>query len=100
MSEDSQIVIPPSFVQLFIEPHRSRPSLSREEIQARYGYCEDLANMLVETAKARLWQLGLNESDVLSRIEAGLNEDGVVASTQEAWWVARRLAELLEDWSC
>jgi hypothetical protein len=55
--------------------------------------------MLVETAKARLWQMGLNESDVLSRIEAGLNEDGVVASRQEAWWVARRLAELL-DWSC
>jgi hypothetical protein len=97
MSEDSRIAITQPFDRLFMAGSQAA-SVSREEIQVPYGYCEDLANMLVETAKARLWQLGLSVPTYLATvpIEAGLQ--GGVASAQEAWWVAKRLSELL-DWA-
>lgn len=97
MSEDSRIVIPPPFDRQFMAGSQAA-SMSREEIRAPYGYCEDLAKMMVRTAKTRLWQLGLSDPTYLATvpIEAGL-QDGV-ASAQEAWWVAKRLSELL-DWA-
>ena len=97
MSEDSQQIIPPSFMQLFVEPGRIKPNRTTAEIRDRYGFCEDLAFMLVDTAKTKQWQLGIDESDVLARIEAGLREGEVLASEQETRWVITRLAELL-DW--
>lgn len=98
MSEESQIVVPPSFIALFIEPGRTKPSQTREAIEKRYGFCEDLATMLVDTASTQQWQLGIAESDVLERIGAGLNEGGLLESPAEAQWVVTRLAELL-DWT-
>ena len=96
MSDEHQLAIPSSFTQLFTEPGRFKPSLSTDELRERYGFCEDLAFMLVDTAKARQWQLGIAESDVLGRIEAGLREGEVLASGKETQWVMKRLAELLE----
>ena len=43
MSDDSQIAIAPSFIALFIEPGRYKPSTSRQVIAERYEFCEDLA---------------------------------------------------------
>lgn len=95
MSEDSQILLPPSFVALFVAPGRSRPSAGRGEIAARHELCEDLAQLLTEQAATQQWQLGVTEADVLERIERGLlAEDGPVTAA-EARWVLRRLAELL-----
>lgn len=97
MSEDSQIVVPPSFVALFVPPGRIKPTAGREEIAARYELCEDLAQMLTEQASAKKWELGVTENDVLERFQRGLLADGGVVNALEARWVIRRLAELL-DW--
>jgi hypothetical protein len=95
MSDESQIEIPPSFIALFVEPGRIKPSASRAEIQQRYEFCEDLASMLTETAQSRLWELGITESDVLARIRGGLLAGEAGVNATEAEWVTRRLAELL-----
>lgn len=96
MSEDSQIVIPKSFIDLFVPPGRLRPTASREHILERYELCEDLAQMLTGTARERLHELHVTEADVLARVLLGLETGGLVDAPQ-AGWVIRRLAELL-DW--
>ena len=89
MSDDSQILIPESFTALYVPRGRVRPTAARQEIAERYEFCEDLAHMLEDQAKAVLFDLGISEDDVLERIQAA----GVTPG--EAWWVTRRLAELL-----
>jgi hypothetical protein len=98
MSEDNQIVVPPSFIALFLQPGRLKPTESRETIAARYELSEDLAQMLTEHALTKKFELGVAEDDVLERVLAGLQTGGVV-SDEEARWVVRRLAELL-NWPC
>lgn len=95
MSDESQILVPRSFIELFIPPGRLKPSAAREHIAERYELCEDLAQMLTEPARARLFELGITEPDVLHRTLGGLLAGGVVEPA-EAAWVVRRLAELLE----
>jgi hypothetical protein len=95
MGDDNQIVIPPSFIALFIEPGRIKPSASKEVIHERYDFCEDMASMLTEQATAKLWELGITEADVLERIYQGLTISDVGVSVPEAQWVVTRLAELL-----
>ena len=77
MSDDNQIIIPPSFISMFVEPGRIKPSASREHIHERYDLCEDLANLLTEQASNKLWELGITESDVLQRISTGLAETDI-----------------------
>ena len=95
--DSSQIVIPPSFVDLFVEPGRSRPTESHAHIAERHELCEDMAQMLTETARERLFELGVAEADVLDRIHRGLLGEASPVSRAEATWVVCRLAELL-DW--
>jgi hypothetical protein len=119
VSEDSQIVVPPSFIALFVPPGRIKPTASRQTIAARYDLCEDLAQMLTETARAKQFELGVDEATVLERMLRGLLEQGAtsmdatkdgatdgatdaseppgIVTAAEAQWVVRRLAELL-DW--
>ena len=96
MSEDNQVPLPRSFIDLFIPPGRSKPTATREHISVRYEFCEDLAAMLTEHANNKLFELGVTEADVLERIHRGLLGDAAVVSPDEAQWVVRRLAELLE----
>ena len=72
MSDENQFVIPPSFIALFVEPGRIKPSASREAIAERYELCEDLATVLTERARTMQWELGVAEDDVLERIRRGL----------------------------
>ena len=95
MSDENQISVPASFVDLFIPPGRAKPTASRAEISARYEFCEDLAEMLTEHASTQLFQLGVHETDVLERMHQGLLADASVVTADEAWWVIHRLAELL-----
>ena len=96
MGEDSQIVIPDSFLALFVLNGRLRPRAGRAEIAERYELCEDMAQMLVQPAANKHWDLGVDEGEVLRRIQQGLLADGAVPiSTDEAQWVCCRLAELL-----
>ena len=94
--DDSQLVLPRSFIELFIPTGRIKPTAPRDEIAARYEFCEDLASMLTEHARLMLWDLGLTEGDVLQRIHQGLMVPDAPVSPAEAQWVIRRLAELLE----
>ena len=95
MSDDNQIVVPPSFIALFVEPGRIKPSASREHIFARYDLCEDMANLLTEQASNKLWELGITEADVLERIHRGLLTQDVGLTEPEAGWGVQRLAEIL-----
>ncbi len=95
MSDESQIFVPPSFIALFIETGRSRPSATREQIASRHEFCEDLATMLTDHASAKLFELGVTEFDVLERIHRGLLAGNAAVTPPEAQWVIRRLAELL-----
>jgi hypothetical protein len=85
--DDNQIVVPPSFIALFVPPGRIRPTASREHIAQRYELCEDMAQMLTQmltqTARARHLDLGITESDVLERIRRGLVQAGSVLSPEE-----------------
>ena len=96
MFEPNQIVIPPSFIALFVPPGRSRPSEPRDAIATRYELCEDLASLLTEKAKTLQWELGVTEGDVLERVHRGLLGGEAGLRDAEAFWVTCRLAELLE----
>ena len=96
MSDESQIVVPPSFVALFVEPGRTKPTASRAHITERYEFCEALASLLVERAQTLQWQLGITEEDVLERLREGLRGPEAPVPEAEAEWILRRLAELLE----
>ena len=90
----NQIEIPASFIALFLRAGQQKPDASRNEIASRYELCEDMANLLTETASSMLFSLHITESDVLQRVLAGLQGEGAVVTPPEATWVARRLAEL------
>lgn len=98
MSDDYQIEIPASFIALYLPPGRLKPTLPRNELTARYELCEDMAQMLTDTARTMEFSLGITEADVLQRVDQGLRGEGAVVSPDEATWVVTRLAELL-DWS-
>lgn len=95
MSEDSQIVVPESFIALYRQPGRLKLSASRDEIATRHEFCDDLAQMLTEQAQTKLWELGVTEADVLERMLRGLSVEDSVVNAAEAVWVTTRLAELL-----
>ena len=95
MYEEYQIEIPQSFLALFVDPGRSKLNAPREEVAARYELCEDLANMLTDTAGNMMFSLGITERDVIERCRLGLTGDSAVVSGPEADWVVRRLIELL-----
>ena len=95
MCDDYQIEIPQSFVALFVDPGRSKPNATREAIAGRYELCEDLANMLTETASTMMFSLGITERVVIERCRLGLVGEHAVVSEPEADWVIRRLIELM-----
>ena len=97
MSDDNQVLVPRSFIELFIPPGRLKPSEPREVITQRHELCEDMAQMLTEHARMKLFELGVTEEDVVARIHLGLLVSGSVVTADEAGWVVCRLAELL-DW--
>jgi hypothetical protein len=97
MSDESQIEIPPSFQALYLVPGRQKSRLTRAELAARYELCEDMAQMLTETARNMAFGLGITEADVLARCLQGLRVEPVVVDEVESTWVVTRLAELL-DW--
>lgn len=97
MYDHNQIVVPESFLALFVTPGRTRPNESRDFIASRYELCEDLANHLFEYARAQHLDLGVSEDEVLRRCELGLLSASSGLNEAEAVWVIRRLAEL-EGW--
>lgn len=97
MSDESQIQIPRSFIDLFLPPGRVKPTETREVIAERYELCEDLAQGLVDTAETQRWSLGITTEDVLQRIAKGLATMDLPMSEAERGWVLSRLGELISD---
>jgi hypothetical protein len=95
MSEDSQIIVPPSFVALFVPPGRIKATQPRAFIAERYELCEDLAQALIERAQAVQFDTGADEAEVLRRVALGLADPAGLVDGAEGHWVVRRLAELL-----
>ncbi len=95
MSDENQIFVPPSFIALYLAPGQLKPRVAMAEIAQRYELCEDLAQLLTETASAQFHTLHVTESDVLGRCLSGLLGEGAVVTFDEAHWVIRRLAELM-----
>ena len=95
MSDENQILIPQSFMVLFLDPGRSRPNAPREVVAGRYELCEDMANLLTEHAQTTVFEQGVSESQVLLRCRQSLLVEGSVFSEPEAGWIICRLAELL-----
>lgn len=95
MDDFHQIEVPPSFTALYASPSGHRLTEPMAHVRERYELCEDLAQMLTEQARARLFELGVTELDVLDKMGQALSVDGSPVRADEAWWVVRRLAELL-----
>ena len=95
MSDESQLIIPPSFVELYLTSGRIKPNAPREEILVRYEFCEDLATTLTEHTCTKLVERDLSEREALALIYRGLLADESGVTAREAQWVIRRLAELL-----
>lgn len=96
MSDDSQIVVPPSFIAIYVAPGKIKPSISRDQLVERYEFCEDFAQVLLEQAKSKQWELGISQDVVIERISQGLKDAQDQWSAQEATWIITRLVELLE----
>lgn len=96
MAAGSAIPVPPSFVALHLLPGRSKPKTAWDEIAERHEFCDDLAQLLMDRARHTQWDLGLDESTVLERMQDALSGAAEpVVSAPEAQWVVCRLAELL-----
>ena len=103
MDDGNQILIPPSFMALYVPPGKIRPTLGQRELAARYELCEDMAQLLTEQAAQQQFQLGITEDLALERCLQGLLATPEVLSQAESRWVVCRLAELLHwplpDWA-
>lgn len=95
MHDEHPVEIPESFLALFRTPGRIKPSAPREVVVANYELCEDLANHLCDVARARHFDLGISEDEVLSRCHLGLVDGASGVDAAQALWVTRRLSELL-----
>lgn len=95
MYEENQSFIPDAFMALYLDKGQYKPSLSRSDLTRRYEFCEDMAQILTETASTQQFQLGITEEDALERCWRGLLVEPVTMSSAESFWVVCRLAELL-----
>ena len=98
MSDEYQILIPPSFEAVHRDA-RGRLQLPRDDFRDRYELCEDMAQLLVEPSQAVHHDQGVSEDLVLARTQTGLATPDAGFSEPEAVWVVTRLAELL-GWAC
>lgn len=97
MSDESQLDIPQSFIALYWKLGANKPDAPRAVIAQRYELCEDMANMLTQTAQEMLHGQSPSETRVLQNIHTALTSqpsDQSVVSPVEAIWVVWRLAEL------
>lgn len=98
MSDDNQIIVPPSFIALYSDA-RQRLREPADVVRARYELCEDLAGLLVDQAQTLYHTDAPSEAGILRQMHQGLCAAGSAVTTDEATWVVCRLAELLE-WAC
>jgi hypothetical protein len=93
--DDNQILIPHSFIALFLSPGAQRPNQPRAWIAQRYELCEDLAQMLSDSAQEALVESGGGRPEMIARVRQALQADVSVVNAQEAAWVMQRWSELM-----
>ena len=93
MYDHNQTLVPESFLAL--HSRHGRPLLGREEMEARFEICEDVALHAAAFLAARNVP-GDESSDALQRCHDGLRSDPCAFSPAEAAWVTGRVAELQE----
>ena len=93
--DDNQTLVPDSFVELYRDT-RQRLNVTRKEVARRYEFCEDMAQMLVDTCRTIHFRDGVAEEEVLDRVLRGLADGAPGIEPMHAVWVVRRAAELLE----
>lgn len=96
MSTDRQIHVPLSFLALYISPGKTRPTPPREWLEDRHDLCEDLAQLLTEKVKDKIWQLGITAADAIDRIAQGLPALDLDLSEPECQWILTRVQEILD----
>lgn len=92
--------MPPSFIALFVPLGKTKPIASREEIETRYDYCEDLSQLLFDQLRDKMAEHGIPVDIALPRITAVLTEPSLNLNDVESNWVLSRLTELSEPFSC
>ncbi len=94
MYDHNQTLVPDSFLALHSK--HGRALLPRDEIEARFELCEDLA---LHTASflAAHQQDPDGSDDALRRCHDGLRVEPAAVSAAESVWVIQRVAEL-QDW--
>ena len=60
---------------LYVDPGRYKPRIGRAEMIRRYELCEDMANMLMDTASTQQFDLGITPDDVLERCHERFLDD-------------------------
>ena len=96
MSADRQINVPASFLAIYTPDGQRRPTPPRQWLEDRHDLCEDLAQLLTEKTKDKVWQLGITQYDAIERIERGLPALSLDLSTLECQWVMTRVREILQ----
>ncbi len=96
MYDHNQTLVPDSFMA--IHSRHGRPTLKRDELEARYELAEDLAMHIGEMASAVSEDDARGQREAMDLAKAGLLTEPVQVSEAEADWVVRRVAELC-GWS-
>ena len=96
MSDEDQRSVPRAFLALYLTPGGQRLREPQAVVAERHELCEDMAQMLMQPALDKRFELGVSEEVVLQRMHLGLQADSTLLSAPEAQWVVCRLAELLE----
>jgi hypothetical protein len=94
MYDHNQTLVPDSFMVL--HSAHGRPELSRQDTEARYEICEDLALHTAAFLGAHRQEPG-DADEALRHCHDGLRAEPTSVSAAEAAWVIERVAEL-QDW--
>jgi hypothetical protein len=96
MDDSNQLEVPPSFTELFTAKGGYRLTRPMDEVRSRFELCEDLAQLLTEQASTTRFKTEAPPAQVLETIQLGLSGEDSPVQPEEAAWVVKRLAELLE----
>lgn len=98
MSDERQILIPPSFIELYRHPTSGKLTAARAWVEDRHELCEDFSQLLAQQVQTKMMDLGITRDDALERIARGLETDPAPLglSSAEVSWVKSRLIEILQ----
>ncbi len=94
MEDPNQTYVPESFMAMYQQ--RGRLTATREQIETRHEFCEDLASQVSEMCRTVQFAGDLSQSAALRKCFDGLVEPPLSVSQPEARWVMCRVAEMLE----